>query len=394
MVPSVDQDVAAIGRIQSVPTILQVVSESTGLGFAVVARVTKESWTACAVLDRVSFGLAVGDQLDITTTLCSEVRDTLEPVVIDHASQDPRYCEHRVPKMYRFESYIAVPIFRRDGAYFGTLCALDPRPARLREHKTVSMMRLFAQLISLQLHAEEEHAHDRAALAEEKSKAELREQFMAVLSHDLRNPLSSISMGAHVLLGQSLSETARTTVQRIRRSAVRIELLVNDLLDLARGRSGKGLPLALAEVGDLEARLRHVASEVASAHPEQPITFVADGCGRLVCDPRRMEQVLSNLLANAVEHSSGAQPVEVRLHGTPSAVVLAVQNQGEPIAPAVLPRLFQPFYRGAQGHQPSGLGLGLYIVSEIARSHGGTVEAASTRERGTVFTFTVPRAPR
>src|SRR4051812_8107506 len=130
---SAEQDIAAIARIRAVPTVLQVVVESTGLRFAAIARVTKTSWTACAVHDSIAFGLKVGDCLDVATTLCQEVRVCLAPIVIEHASKEPEYCGHPTPRLYGFESYIAVPILRRTGEYFGNLCALDPEPAKLRD---------------------------------------------------------------------------------------------------------------------------------------------------------------------------------------------------------------------------------------------------------------------
>ena len=142
-------DIAAIARISAVPGILSVISEVTGLRLALVARVTTDTWTACAVLDRMNFGLEVGGRLDVTTTLCSEVRDTRRAVIIEHASDEPAFCNHPTPKMYGFQSYIALPLLRATGEYFGTVCALDAKPARLRDEKTVTMFRLFSELISL-----------------------------------------------------------------------------------------------------------------------------------------------------------------------------------------------------------------------------------------------------
>lgn len=131
---SIESDVAAISRISAVPTILKVISETTGLRLALIARVTEESWTACVPLDRMDFGLSVGDKLDVATTFCREVRSTLEPIVIEHASEEPQFCNHPTPKMYGFESYIATPVFRANGEYFGTICALDSLPASIKEH--------------------------------------------------------------------------------------------------------------------------------------------------------------------------------------------------------------------------------------------------------------------
>ncbi|HBM07244.1 MAG TPA: histidine kinase, partial [Pseudomonas sp.] len=120
---SITDDISAISRINAVPAILRVISETTGLRFAAVARVTEDSWTACAVLDRTNFGLQVGGELDVTTTLCHEIRASHETIIISKVSEDGRYCNHHTPKMYGFESYISTPVFRTDGSFFGTVCA-------------------------------------------------------------------------------------------------------------------------------------------------------------------------------------------------------------------------------------------------------------------------------
>jgi hypothetical protein len=136
------QDIAAVGRLSAVPTILRVVAEVTGMRFGVIARVTADQWVACAVHDEISFGLTPGGTLEVATTLCSKVRDTLAPVVMNEASTDPEHCGHPTPKMYGFESYISVPIFLTDGSYFGNVCALDPRPLDVNQPRVLSMMRL------------------------------------------------------------------------------------------------------------------------------------------------------------------------------------------------------------------------------------------------------------
>ena len=131
------KDILAIRRIDAVPALLRVLCESTGMGFAAVARVTEGNWTACAVQDDIQFGLKPGGQLDIETTLCNEVRESRTPVVIERASTDPRYCTHHTPRIYSIESYISVPIILPNGHYFGNLCAIDPRPARLNNPEVI-----------------------------------------------------------------------------------------------------------------------------------------------------------------------------------------------------------------------------------------------------------------
>lgn len=143
--------VAEVQAIGAVPDIMHTLAELTGLRFICVAHVTDAAWTACAIMDRLDFGLKPGDPLDVTTTLCEDVRDTGLAIVIDSVDESPVYKNHPTPLMYGFKSYFSVPLFRPCGAYFGTLCGLDPHPASLSNKTTVTTMRLFAELISKQL---------------------------------------------------------------------------------------------------------------------------------------------------------------------------------------------------------------------------------------------------
>ena len=141
-------DVAAVARIDAVPTILEVVCRTTGMGFAAVARVTEDRWIACAVRDEIAFGLQPGGELKVETTICNEIRASRQPVIIDHVAQDVAFRGHPTPAMYGFQSYISMPIFLSGGSFFGTLCAIDPRPTRLNRPEIVGMFKLFADLIA------------------------------------------------------------------------------------------------------------------------------------------------------------------------------------------------------------------------------------------------------
>lgn len=387
----IESDIAAVSRISAVPTILKVISETTGLRLALVARVTEDSWTACATLDRMNFGLNVGDQLDVATTLCKEVRDSRETIVIEHASQEPQFCNHPTPKMYGFESYFSAPIYRTNGQYFGTLCALDAQPARLRDEKTLSMIHLFAEMVSLQLTAEEEHTRDREALSDARSAAELREQFIAVLGHDLRSPLSSMVAGTSFLLETVEAPQQRKILERVQNSGQRMSRLINDVLDFARGRLGGGIPVTPQRIESVEDVIHPVVAEIAGAHPERTIRVAFQDPGPTCFDPARITQMMTNLVANAVQHSPPGEPVDVLVDAPNGLIRFAVTNQGKPIPAELLPKIFHPYIRGERNQASSGLGLGLYIVSEIARSHGGCVQVSSTQETGTTFTVTLPR---
>src|SRR6476620_5348840 len=120
MAANFEADLTAVDRIRAVPTILEVVCRTTGMGFAAVARVTEDRWIACAVKDDIAFGLRPGGELKVETTICREVREAKKPVVIDHVAEDEIYCRHRTPGMYGFQSYISMPIVLADGSFFGT----------------------------------------------------------------------------------------------------------------------------------------------------------------------------------------------------------------------------------------------------------------------------------
>jgi signal transduction histidine kinase len=380
------KDVAAIARIDAVPKILEVVCRTTGMGFAAVARVTDARWIACAVRDEIDFGLAPGGELKVATTICSEIRDSGRGVVIDNVADHPEYCGHPTPALYGFKSYISLPIFRTDGSFFGTLCAIDPKAARLDTPETVGMFKLFAELIAMHLDAQERLAASEAALVNEREAAELREQFIAVLGHDLRNPLASIDAAARVLRATVSDKRATSMLDVMQKSVRRMAGLIGDVLDFARARLGGGLSVERKEDTALAATLEHVIDELSTASPERTIESRIDLPSPVYCDRDRIAQILSNLLANALTHGAPDRPVSVEAKIQNGRFELSVTNAGEPITAAKRERLFQPFSRATSEPSQQGLGLGLYIAAEIARAHGGTLEVTSDADR-TRFTF-------
>jgi signal transduction histidine kinase len=381
-------DLEAISRIDAIPNILEVVCRTTGLGFAAVARVTEHHWVACAVRDEIAFGLQPGGELQVETTICDEIRNSGQLVVIDHAAEDEVFCNHPTPKMYGFQSYISVPIYRA-GQFFGTLCAIDPRPARLNTPETVGMFKLFASLISFHLDAQERLQISEAALLDERETAQLREQFIAVLGHDLRNPLNAIFGGSELLAMMPLNEKAKPVVSLIQRSAARMAGLISDVMDFARGRLGGGLSMTRVMDANLETTLEQVIAEVQAAWPDRVILSEIALSRPVAYDSARISQLFSNLLANALTHGDPAGPVRVRARSDDNGFELSVANLGEPLSPATISRLFLPFSRASAAPGQQGLGLGLYIASEIARAHEGSLEVASSPEE-TRFTFRIP----
>jgi signal transduction histidine kinase len=383
-----DDAVSAIARINVVPTILEVVCRTTGMGFSAVARVTEDRWIACAVRDEISFGLEAGGELRLETTICNEIRQSGKLVVIDHVAEDDEFREHPTPQMYGFQSYISVPIRLPDGRFFGTLCSIDPRPARLRAGDTVTMFKLYADLIAMHLDAQERLSVSETALSDERQDADLREQFIAVLGHDLRNPLAAVRTGVKLLEAKGLGQDAAAVTRVIDRSAARMSALIDDILDFARARLGPGLLMDPRVVSDLEVVLRDVVNEARTVHPERTIQADIAVPEPLLCDRGRIGQLLANLLVNALTHGDDDGPVEVKAAVKDGQFVLEVTNPGEPLTAATRARLFQPFARSDQSRQ-DGLGLGLYIASETAKAHQGKLEVHSAG-RQTRFSFSMP----
>ncbi|MFM0336666.1 GAF domain-containing sensor histidine kinase [Paraburkholderia fungorum] len=379
------RDIAAVSRIGAVPTILRMICRNTGMGFAAVARVTDRSWTACAVRDEVNFGLVPGGQLDLHTTLCFESRAARASIVIDNFGEDPVYRGHHTARIYNLGSYVSVPIVLPDGSYFGNLCAIDPKPAALSDARTVGMFEVFADLIAIQLVTEGRQQEAEAALSREREISSLREQFIAVLGHDLRNPLSAVSATAELLTLRKSEPDIVKIGQRLKSTTLRMARLIDDVMDFARGRLGSGIGVSIDDVDDLAAALRAVVAELREANPERMVVDDLAIPVRVRCDRTRAQQLLSNLLGNALTHGAAGFPVTVQGRVENDEVVLTVSNGGNAIAPDALSRVFEPYWRPPTSKPGGGLGLGLYICKQIVAGHGGTLDVSSSEEDGTCF---------
>lgn len=389
--PHLLNDVAEIGRIEAVPRILETVAHITGSRFTAIARVTETTWTACATLDTLGFGLVPGGQLVLETTICDEIRQSSTSVVFARASTHPLYSKHHTPRIYGLESYASVPIHRPDGSFFGTLCAIDSSPGNFDEAHIRRSMELLAELVGNYLDKEDRLQEAETALSDAQRDSDLRDQFIAVLGHDLRSPLQAISVAADALEIEATSARQQQMLAHIASGVTRMDGLINDVLDFARGRLGGGIPISLQESDTLQADLERVAAEVAIATGREDIDVQMRIEGSVVCDPGRLSQLLANLLTNAVQHGERSLPVTLGVHAASNRLTLDVHNAGC-IAPDRLSTIFNPFSR-EKGELPRpGLGLGIYIASEIAKSHGGILDVVSSESAGTVFTFRMPSA--
>jgi signal transduction histidine kinase len=216
---------------------------------------------------------------------------------------------------------------------------------------------------------------------------EARERFIGILGHDLRNPLGAIMTSAELLAEAGLRGMFARAVDRIERSTRRMSAMIDDVLDFARGRLGGGIPIE-RESCDLARIAGDEVDEMRLAFPGRAILCEATGDLKGEWDADRIEQLLSNLIGNAIQH--GVDPTTVLVRDAGDDVVVSIHNGGPPIPPATLPRLFEPFQHGAPDAS-DGLGLGLYICSEIVRAHRGTIDVSSSEDAGTTVTVVLPR---
>ncbi len=222
--------------------------------------------------------------------------------------------------------------------------------------------------------------------------------FLAILGHDLRNPLSTTLMASRFIMeGAEVHDKYATAATRIHHAGQRMNRLVNDLLDFTRTNLGSNLPIILKDV-DLLALCKSAIEEQELAYPEYRFKLIAQGDFDGRWDDNRMAQVLSNLLGNAAQYGNRAEPIVLRLEPSENDIILCVENMGKVIPADKINTVFEPLVRLAasddvDGANNSGLGIGLYIAREIVRAHGGGISVLSNEEKGTVFTIRLPRHP-
>lgn len=229
--------------------------------------------------------------------------------------------------------------------------------------------------------------------AEARQQTEFERQLIGIVSHDLRNPLAAITITAASLRRQAAEERQHRGLMRISLSADRASRMISDLLDFTQARHGVGLRVH-PKPANLHELARGVVEEAQAANPERRIEVDQTGEGSGEWDAGRLAQVISNLVGNALQYGPPDMPVRVTTRGEDGAVMLEVHNTGTPIAPDLLPRIFEPLERGSELVSQSGrsIGLGLYIVRHIVQAHGGTVSVASTEAEGTTFTVRLARS--
>lgn len=379
------QEVEIVSRIPALPTILRMVARTTGTRLVILAKVTEERWVACSVQDQLGAGFVRGMELDVRSTICYDVFRSGRPIVVNDVLESDAYRDHVSSKSHGFRSFMTVPVVLADGSFFGTLSGIDPDPLVIDRPEIAESIRLLSELIAFHIQAELDLDRSRAMLANEQQVSKLREQFIAGLGHDLRDPLESLAEGARMLADKpdQTVEIAREMAS----SVGRMNGLISDVTDFARGRLGGGLTMDMGSDLSLDAVLRQVIQDMKSARPDKTIEVDIAIEEMISCDHSRIAQLVSNLVGNALLHGSDDMPVAVKARIEHGIFEFAVTNGGPPIAAEALEALFEPFSHTGTGRQ--GIGLGLYIASEIAKGHNGSIGVVSNLDY-TTFTFRMP----
>lgn len=383
-------DLDQIGRSTLLPSLLETLTLATGMGFAAVARVTDARWVTCRAVDKISFGLEPGDELDVESTLCHEVRLSDAEIIIGDVKNDAVYCTHHTPAQYGFQSYISIPIHNKDGAFFGTLCAIDPAPRDLSDPHVLAMFRLFAKMVGDSLETDAKLRDSENAVHQERQLADIQQEFIAILAHDLRNPISALNAGLRLIKRSGLNDDASKIVTLMNASLGRMANLIENLLDRARQRQGGAIVIDRNTFEPLAPVILQIVSEITAIAPDHQIECDIDLPQNVNCDRDRIAQMLSNLLGNAVTHGAVGRPIRIVARTIDDQFHLSVSNEGDMVPVEKLPSLFLPYHRAASDDNREGLGLGLYIASEIAKAHGGTLSVSSDQTR-TEFTFRMPQ---
>ncbi|MES2485508.1 MAG: ATP-binding protein [Bacteroidota bacterium] len=422
------KDIEDIQQIPGIQAMLDVICTTTGMGFSAVARVTDDRWITCSARDDVGFGLKPGDELQVKTTICNEIRDRQQAVVIDNVSLDPLYHDHHTPAMYGLQSYISLPIVRKNGSFFGTLCAIDPHPRELKSNKIIEMFTLFCSLISFHLDAIDTHeaaaeklltdrvfietlekqVAEKTQELKDKNKAlktmnhEL-EAFAYISSHDLQEPLRKIQTIASIIAEKekdNLSESGKDYFKRMQSAAQRMQNLIKDLLTYSR----TAISDKKFKDTSLDELLQDVKADLKEELQDTNIIIEANNLCNMPVIPFQFRQLLYNMVSNSIKFArpdvpahividcKTAQNTEFKDVALPPGMFtkITIKDNGIGFDPSHSDRIFNLFQRLHDREKIQGTGIGLAIVKKIVENHNGYIIATGMPNEGAVFDIYIP----
>ena len=399
-------DIDKITRIAIVPKMLEVICSSTGMGFAAIARVTKDRWVACGVRDEIMFGLQPGGELEISTTICNEIRDHQKPVVIDNVSLDAQYSDHHTPKMYGLQSYISVPIVLKNGEFFGTLCAIDPRPATINNTKTIEMFNMFAELISFHLQNIDTVERTQIELIElnEQLNHSLDEnrQYQYISSHNLQEPLRKIRVFSSMLVRETEDKDVKikNLALRLDSSAQLFSMMIKDLSDYS------GLDhQSDFEIVDLNKIVDDLSVRFAEQLDAVQGIITREMLPEIEAIPLQMEQLFYQVMNNSLQFARKDVPLHLKLSSHPASslsgsevtinegvsyIEIRIEDNGVGIDKDQQEKIFGLFSKLSNNNSYPGVGMGLAYCKKIVRNHNGYIQLKSNKDTGTIFSIILP----
>jgi len=433
---NIARDIDDIRQIPIIENILKVVCQTTGMGFSAVARVTDEKWVTCSVKDDIAFGLSPGDELDLKTTICDEIRHHHNPVIIDHVDEDEEFKDHHTPLKYGFQSYISFPIIRKDGRFFGTLCAIDPQPRELKSTNTLELFRLFSELISFHLNAKDQLESTQTTLEKEREQHKINEEntkkfteilekevksrtkqleenynalkklnkdlesFAYISSHDLQEPLRKIQTFAGLISEKeaaNLSQQGKDYFNRIKNSAERMQLLINDLLAYSRTSMSERKLETIHLADTVKEVIEDLKEEIEFKNATIKVGKMCDG--EII--PFQFRQLLYNIFGNALKFAKpDAQPIisidcEIVEKSNEDGILkkwchINITDDGIGFDQKYGEKIFELFRSLHPKEDYNGTGIGLAIVKKIVDNHGGTISASSELGKGASFDIYIP----
>lgn len=433
---NIAKDIDDIRQIPIIENILKVVCQTTGMGFSAVARVTDEKWVTCSVKDDIAFGLSPGDELDLKTTICDEIRHNHNPVIIDHVDEDEEFKDHHTPLKYGFQSYISFPIIRKDGRFFGTLCAIDPQPRELKSANTLELFRLFSELISFHLNAKDQLESTQTTLEKEREQHKINEEntkkfteilekevksrtkqleenynalkklnkdlesFAYISSHDLQEPLRKIQTFAGLISEKeaaNLSQQGKDYFNRIKNSAERMQLLINDLLAYSRTSMSERKLETIHLADTVKEVIEDLKEEIEFKNATIKVGKMCDG--EII--PFQFRQLLYNIFGNALKFAKpDAQPIisidcEIVEKSNEDGILkkwchINITDDGIGFDQKYGEKIFELFRSLHPKEDYNGTGIGLAIVKKIVDNHGGTISASSELGKGASFDIYIP----
>lgn len=400
-------DIEKVRKMPMVPAMLEVICRTTGMGFAAVARVTESRWIACSVRDEVQFGLVAGGELEIGTTICNEIRQSGKAVVIDHVAESGEYCNHHTPKMYGLQSYISMPIFLKTGEFFGTLCAIDPRPASLNNTHTISMFELFADLISFHLQSMDLIEQSSTALhsisRQLHDSMDENRQYHYISNHSLQEPLRKMRLFSNMLLNAADNNDVAKTKElalKIDSGAQKISTLINDLSAF----SDLNYAAHAFELVDLNKVVADVCSHLQQSLDEREALVSVSPLPSIEAIPAQVGQLFYHLVSNAVKFARNV-PLTLKISAVEAKdfagkqlspengvryIEINVEDNGIGIERSQLDKIFDIFAQLPDATSWPGFGVGLAYCRKIIRNHNGSITAQSEPGQGTVFSLLLP----